>query len=201
LTKVITIAPRFLIKNTFAHPIQVRQNSDPRPLAIVKPGQRKPIRYLSSGDRLQLRIATEAPEGLLTWSAPFNISDIGRTNVTLRRQTSRGEKTYLMRVETHLQGSSIFLIVARETEPWPIKLRNNTSLPFKFKQMRNPDDGGDPSVFVERELKPEDTVDYTWDWPTAREKLIQLTTGNLTLPRPIDIMAIGTQPPIKIPVS
>lgn len=201
LTKVITIAPRFLIKNTFSYAVQVRQNSDPKPLAVVKPGQRKPIRCLSNRDQLQLRLAFEEPDAVLNWSAPFNMNDIGRTNVTLTRQSSRGPKTYLMRVETHIEGSSIFMIISRETDPYPIKLRNTTSLPFKFKQRYNPDDGGDSKVFVERDLNPGETVDYTWDWPTASEKRIVLSTGNLVLPRPIDIMAIGVQPPIKIPVS
>lgn len=134
LSKVIQIAPRFLIKNVFSYGIQVRQNSDPSPLAIVKPGQRKPIRYLNSHDPLQLRMAFDGPDATLQWSAPFNINDIGRINLTLQRETSRGMKTYLMRVETHIEGSSIFLFVSRETEPWPIKLRNETQRPFKFKQ-------------------------------------------------------------------
>lgn len=63
------------------------------------------------------------------------------------------------------------------------------------------DDGGDPSVYKERDLPPGETVDYTWDWPTAKDKRILLAAGDLVLPRPIDIMAIGVQPPIKIPVS
>lgn len=199
---MITIAPRFLIKNMFSHGIQVRQNSDPKPLAIVKPNEQKAIRFLGSRDALQLRVAFDTQDGgQLAWSAPFNINDIGRTNLRLTRQTSRGTKTYLVRVETHMEGSCLFLFMQREKDPWPIKLRNDTELPFMFKQAQHPEDHTDASVFVERQLAPHETVEYTWDWPTSREKRLLLATGGIVLPRPIDVMAIGVQPPMKIPVS
>ena len=67
-------------------------------------------------------------------SAPFNIADIGRTNLTLQRQTARGPKTYLMRVEVHIEGSSIFLYISRETDPWPLKLQNDTNMHLRFQQ-------------------------------------------------------------------
>lgn len=200
LTKVIYIAPRFLIKNKFSYAIQVRQNSESRILASIKPGERQAIRYLSNQDALQLRIAFDAPEGdQLKWSAPFNINDLGRTDLRLTRETSRGERQYLVRNETHMEGSSLFLYLSREKDPWPIKLRNDTEITFKFKQSRGPEDTGDPSAFVERELKPHETAEYTWDWPTAKEKRIVLSTGGVVIQRPFDIMAIGVQPPIKIP--
>lgn len=200
LTKVIYILPRFLIRNKFSYTIHVRQNSDPKTLATIKPGERQAIRYLSNRDALQLRIAFDAPEGRqLRWSAPFNINDLGRTDLRLLRDTSRGEKEYLVRNETHMEGSSLFLMLSREKDPWPIKLRNDTEIKFTFKQARGPEDGGDPNAFVERELKPHETVEYTWDWPTAQEKRILLSTGGMVLQRPFDIMAIGVQPPIKVP--
>jgi vacuolar protein sorting-associated protein 13A/C len=54
--------------------------------------------------------------------------------VTLERNTSRGSKTYLMRVETHIEGSSIFLYISRETDPWPIRIKNDTNMQFEFQQ-------------------------------------------------------------------
>jgi vacuolar protein sorting-associated protein 13A/C len=39
-----------------------------------------------------------------------------------------------MRVETHIEGSSIFLYVTREGDPWPLKLRNDTGINFTFQQ-------------------------------------------------------------------
>lgn len=198
-----------------AYPIQVRQSSDPHPLAIISPDQRKPIRSLSHREALQLRLAFDGPNS--SWSAPFNISDIGTIHVTMERQTRSGPRTYLMRVETHLDGSSIFIFISRETEPWPIKLRNETNIPFTFKQSAssNPmlqdiywsdtfqqsvEDGGDAQTYVSRDLKPHTDVDYTWDWPVSRNKRLLLYRGQTMVPRPIDVMAIGVQPPLKIQV-
>ena len=63
------------------------------------------------------------------------MNDIGRSHVVLHRQASDGIRKYLVRIETHIQGSSIFLYVTREKEPWPMKIRNETSLPLTFRQV------------------------------------------------------------------
>lgn len=68
-------------------------------------------------------------------SAPFNIADIGRTHLALHRGVGRGSKTYLIRIETHILGSSVFMYISRETEPWPLRLRNDTSTRFTFQQV------------------------------------------------------------------
>lgn len=39
-----------------------------------------------------------------------------------------------MRVETHIEGSSIFLYISRETDPWPIRIKNDTNMHFEFQQ-------------------------------------------------------------------
>ncbi|BEI82300.1 hypothetical protein CcaverHIS002_0301680 [Cutaneotrichosporon cavernicola] len=200
LSKVITIAPRFLIKNLFKHAIQVRQISEPRQLTTVQPNEQEAILFLGARDAMQLCIAFDTRDGgQLDWSAPFNINDIGRTDLRLIRQGRNGPKTYLARIETHMECSSLFLFMQLETDPWPIKLRNDTALPFMFKQAQHPEDNTDARVFEERRLAPHDTVEYTWDWPTSREKRLLLATGGIVLPRPIDVMAIAVQPPIKIP--
>ncbi|WP_348253387.1 hypothetical protein, partial [Salmonella enterica] len=72
------------------------------------------IHELQSGAPTQLSMAFDQPS--LKWSAPFNLADIGRTNLALQRMTANhGERTYLMRVEAHIQGSSIFTYISRET--------------------------------------------------------------------------------------
>lgn len=63
------------------------------------------------------------------------MSDIGRTHITLQRQTARGQKTYLLRVDTHLEGSSVFIYVSRDTDQWPLRLRNDTGISLKFQQV------------------------------------------------------------------
>ncbi|WWD17860.1 hypothetical protein CI109_102304 [Kwoniella shandongensis] len=199
LTKVITIAPRFLIKNTFSYALKIRQHSTQNVLDVA-PGQRMPIHELQHMAPPQLSIAFDEPN--LKWSAPFNMADIGRTNLTLQRQSSRGTKTYLIRVETHIEGSSIFIYVSRDTDTWPLKLRNDTGLSLKYQQT---DDDVTSQQRPLRSLPARATEDYAWDWPTADNKRIRLFVDPgqgadpVPLPNTVDMMAIGIQTPMKVP--
>ncbi|EIW72804.1 hypothetical protein TREMEDRAFT_25659 [Tremella mesenterica DSM 1558] len=193
LTKVITIAPRFLMTNKFTHDIRVRQQNTDRVINIV-PGDKQPIFELRHDAPPQLCIAFD--EVNQKWSAPFSLTDIGRTHVTLERQTARGPRTYLMRLETHIQSSNIFLYVSRETEPWPLKLRNDTNLKFQFRQVS---DDTSPRDCPVRDLPPHGNVEYTWDYPTASNKHLQLALDGVPVPGGIDMLAIGVQPPIRVP--
>ncbi|ORY32314.1 hypothetical protein BCR39DRAFT_523905, partial [Naematelia encephala] len=193
LTKVITIAPRFLVKNTLPYPLKIRQHSTQQTIDVA-PGERVPVLELQQRSPQQLSMAFDDNE--LKWSAPFNIADIGRTYLEVRRQTSRGPKTYLIRIETHLEGSSIFLFIARETDHWPIRIQNDTHLNFTFSQA---EDEVERSDSTPRQVAPLSTASYTWDQPTAANKRLKLVCDGVSLPRTIDIMAIGIQPPVKIP--
>lgn len=58
MTKVITLAPRFLIKNQLSDAIAFRQHGvSPRDRSIVEPGQRCPFTVLRTGDDKLLTIA------------------------------------------------------------------------------------------------------------------------------------------------
>ncbi|KIR37167.1 vacuolar protein sorting-associated protein vps13 [Cryptococcus deuterogattii MMRL2647] len=192
LTKVITIAPRFLVKNIYSRPIKVRQYGT-RHEYSVGVGERVAIHQLQHGAPPQLAMAFDEPN--VTWSAPFNIADLGRTNITAKRQSG---------------SSSIFLYVSKENDDaWPLRLRNETDLSLAFQQIDY-----DPAL-TDRErarpvhlLPPRSVQNYAWDWPTAGNKRIRLYVdpGNLStgekgveLPNAIDMMAIGIQPPMKVP--
>ncbi len=108
------------------------------------------------------------------------------------------------------------MYVTRETEPWPLKIKNETKLKLAFQQAVSPslsatvfwtadivqeENGQSSSDYKIRELKPDETVDYTWDYPAATNKRIKLLYEGEALPALIDMMAIGVPPPIKVNVS
>lgn len=68
LSKVITIAPRFLIKNTFSYAIKVRQHSTDHVIDI-KPAERKAYIELHNRAPPQLSIAFDEPN--LKWCVKF----------------------------------------------------------------------------------------------------------------------------------
>ena len=192
LTKVITVAPRFIVKNMFSYALKIRQRNTQN-LVNLAPGASAPIHQLQSRAPMQFSMTMDEPD--LKWTAPFNIADIGRTNLTLDRQTNRGSKTYLMRVETHIEGSTIWLYISRETEPWPLKFENQTGIKITFQQTDG--ESGRETSHV-RDIAPHSTVDYAWDYPDARNKRIRLMIDGVPLPKAIDMMAIGIQPPVKV---
>nr|ODO02780.1 vacuolar protein sorting-associated protein vps13 [Cryptococcus depauperatus CBS 7855] len=203
LTKVITIAPRFLLKNVCSRPIKIRQYGTPIEYNVGV-NERIPIHELQVGRLPQLVIMFDEPN--MEWSASFNISDIGKTHILLKRHSNNEVKTYLMRVETHIEGSSIFLFISREKDDaWPLRIHNDTDLSLVFQQIdKDPVGSGRGKIRPIHSLPPHSVQNYAWDWPTSSDKRIMLYTdlGSNNRKgkelRDIDMMAIGVQTPIKI---
>ena len=58
LTKVITLAPRFIIKNNFSQPLAFREHgSAPRGRSTIEPGERLPLEFLRIGEEKLLTVA------------------------------------------------------------------------------------------------------------------------------------------------
>lgn len=64
LTKVITIAPRFMLKNMFSYAVRIRQHSTNKDF-VIKKGETVPIHELQSGAPAQLSMAFDEPN--LKW--------------------------------------------------------------------------------------------------------------------------------------
>ena len=117
-----------------------------------------------------------------------------------------------MRVEAHIQGSSIWTYISRETEPWPLRIRNETELNLKYQQVVSilnclevplltiQEGDGAKGRYKSYDLPAKDHSEYVWDYPTAPNKRIQIICDGVPFPRNIDMMAIGVQPPLRLPV-
>jgi vacuolar protein sorting-associated protein 13A/C len=58
LTKVITLAPRFLIKNNLAESISFREHGvAPKDRSVIDPGQRSPLQIMRRGQEKLLTVA------------------------------------------------------------------------------------------------------------------------------------------------
>jgi len=198
LTKVITIAPRFLVQNNYGKPLQIRQTAGTDTLDLA-PGARLPLHTLATRAAPQLTLAYGSSN---TWSAPFNLADIGHTNLTLRKHKD-DSRPRLLRIETHIEGSSIFIYISKETGPWPLRFQNDTGLALTFQQVDRDGTAPDPQSCQRYNLEPHSEANYAWDEPTETGKRIQLRAVGESGPasyvgKPLDVMAIGIQPPIKI---
>ncbi|GAA5992083.1 hypothetical protein JCM10908_000736 [Rhodotorula pacifica] len=189
LTKVITLCPRFLIKNNFGDDLRVRElgsTSDVR----VPTGQRHHVGFLRAGQDPQF-VLSLAESG--RWSAPFKLQNIGQTYVRLL--TKSGEER-LARVDALLDGPSIFIRVDHETGAWPFLLRNDSSHAIEFWQ-------AEKTETVQRQTAPRRHYQlqagakqaYAWDFPAEDGRQLMIAAGGRE--RLVNPLEIGALVPFK----
>ena len=197
LTKVVTITPRFILKNRLSEEIQVREpgSSD---MWKLKPGDLQPLYFMRQAPEKQLCLCFTGVNN--QWSSPFNIANTGRTHLKLAKH---GQRQKLIRIEIILEDSTIFLHISVETKHWPFSMRNESDTEFLFFQA-NPniaedeeDDQGSGWKPIRYKLPPRSIMPYAWDYPASKNKELVLTSGGKE--RYIKLAEIGNLIPIKLP--
>ena len=196
LTKIVTVAPRFIIKNKIPEVIQVRE-----------PGSSN-IMNVGHGELLPLHLLRQVPEKQIClcfsgvgnqWSSPFNISNVGTVHVKLAKA---GQRQKLVRVEVIMEAATIFLHLSIETKHWPFSMRNESDTEFMFYQT-NPniaEDEEDRSSGwrpIRYRLPPRSIMPYAWDYPAAKHKELVITANGKE--RHVRLAEIGNLIPMKIP--
>ncbi|KAF8974033.1 vacuolar protein sorting-associated protein 13 [Flammula alnicola] len=193
LSKVITIAPRFLIKNHLPDTIAFREHGvTPRDRSLIESGQRCAFQVLRSGGEKLLTIAY--PGLNAHWSPPINIEDLGSVHFRLGRPGGNTAHD-LVRTDIRIEGSTIFIFLNLATGDWPFVIENGSDYSVQFSQQ---DEGRDPQSRdkpIAYSLQPRATMPYAWDYPAARDKKIILSIGSAR--RVVDIMEIGNLIPFK----
>jgi len=198
LTKVITLAPRFVLKNQMGEEIVVREPGSSEPMTL-KSKALQPLHFLHRSSVKQLSLCFPGVNN--QWSSPFNISDLGTTHVKLARV---GQRQKLIRVEVLMENATIFLHLTAETKHWPFSMRNESDTEFMFYQA-NPhiDDDGveDRSGWkpIRYRLPPRSIMPYAWDYPAAKVKDLVINAQGKE--RHIKLAEIGNLIPFKIPMG
>ncbi|KAG1749982.1 vacuolar protein sorting-associated protein 13 [Suillus paluster] len=192
LTKVITLAPRFIIKNNLQDPICFREHGvAPRGRAILNPGERCPLQVMRASRE---KLLTIAYPGLNSqWSAPINIEDIGSVHLRVRLPNNDMD---IVQADVKIDGSTIFVILSA-AEGWPFVIENDSD--FSVSMMQWDPSRGDvdavKSSTPRYKLGPRSSMTYAWDQPAVREKKIMLMINDSR--RVVDIMEIGVLMPFK----
>ncbi|KAF7306925.1 hypothetical protein MIND_00485000 [Mycena indigotica] len=205
LSKVITLAPRFIIKNNLSEAISFREHGvAPRDRSAVKPGQRCPLHFLRAD---QEHLLTIAYSGLNTqWSPPIRIEDIGTVHFRLRSPSREDNPIELIRADIKIDGSTILVNFSAAGDAWPFTIENDSDY-VAFVSQKDPyadaaessprpqtsNTSGRPSVVYT--VDPRSTLPYAWDFPAADEKKIQLSINGFR--RIVDVMEIGDLVPFK----
>jgi vacuolar protein sorting-associated protein 13A/C len=196
LTKVITVAPRFILKNKMQEEVNIREptSSDWMP---VKDGELLPLRWLRQGGAPQLSLCYPGVNN--QWSSPFNISNVGNVHVKLSKA---GERQKLVRVDVLMEGATIFIHISVETKHWPFSFKNTSDQEFLYWQT-NPnldedeDDRGTGFRPIRYRLPARSIMPYAWDYPAAKNKEVVLSANGRE--RHVKLAEIGNLIPLKLP--
>jgi vacuolar protein sorting-associated protein 13A/C len=198
LTKVVTITPRFVVKNKLAEEIQIREPGSPD-FFTLKTGELHPLRFLKQSTGQQLCLCYPGVNN--SWSSPFNIANTGSVHVKLAKA---GERQQLIRIEILMEDATIFLHLSKETKHWPYSMRNESDQEFLFWQA-NPnvdDDEEDRSSGwkpIRYKLPARSIMPYAWDYPASKNKNIILSASGKE--RHVKIAEIGNLIPFRIPLA
>ncbi|RDI80750.1 putative arabinogalactan endo-beta-1,4-galactanase A [Venturia inaequalis] len=198
LTKVVTIAPRYVVKNKIGEELQLREpgSSD---IMTLKDGDLLPLRFLRQAASHQLCLCYPGVNN--TWSSPFDIANVGNVHVKLAKLR---QKQKLVRIDILMEAATIFIHISIESKHWPFSMRNETSTEFLFWQA-NPnidddeDDRGSGWKPIRYRLPPRSVMPYAWDYPAARRKEIVLSSNKKE--KAVKLSEIGNPPPMRIPAT
>ncbi|KAI8990033.1 hypothetical protein BDB01DRAFT_718047 [Pilobolus umbonatus] len=198
LTRVITISPRFVLSNQTGEVIQYRvpeTKHDQR----LETKKRIALYNMRMLNEQQLTIKLEGYSN--TWSAPFNINDIG--NVYIRLSNDFGKQDTLIRVAILLQDATIFIVLTKELDDnWPYLLVNKTDEDMSFYQEDPNTLRDDYNAIPARnarmrryQLPAHQSIPYSWDMPAIKEKNVILNINGRE--RPINLQEIGSLLPFR----
>ena len=198
LTKVVTMAPRFVLKNKINEEINIREPGSST-IMSTKHGDLLPLRFMRQSSEKQLCLCFPGVNN--QWSSPFNIGNVGTVHVKLAKS---GQRQKLIRVEIIMEDATVFLHLSIETKHWPFSMRNESDLEFMFYQTNpNISEGEEDRTSgwkpIRYRLPPRSVMPYAWDYPAAKSKELVVTANGKE--RHIKLAEIGNLVPTKIPAG
>ncbi|KAF9111925.1 hypothetical protein BGX27_004234 [Mortierella sp. AM989] len=200
LTRVVTITPRFILKNNLNEEVHFREYGSNN-VTDLPPHQHAPLRYMRQGSQklLSLRLSGVTSR----WTAPFAIDEMGKMYVTILR----GDQVELIRVYVMMEVATIFIVLNKEEGRWPYRIDNKSSWDISFFQ-HSPTrtessssstasfSSSTPKVYT---LKAGQTMAYSWDLPSMKEKALVLSVNGRE--REVNLQEIGSLVPFKFPAG
>lgn len=201
LSKVIEIAPRYIISNTLSIPIEICETGS-IDIQQIEPNVTKPLYRMRN--IVDKQLVVKFLGGDSDWSQPFFIKNVGVTYLKVLKNASHK----LLKVEILLDKATIFIRIKDGGDRWPFSIRNFSDHDFIFYQ-RDPEKVSDPykddksNEPSNRNFKPifyripsKSIMPYAWDFPTAKEKYLVIESGTRT--REVRLAEIGELPPLRL---
>ncbi|CAI4602875.1 CPI_1c_G0034240.mRNA.1.CDS.1 [Saccharomyces cerevisiae] len=201
LSKVIEIAPRYIISNTLDIPIEVCETGS-MDVQQIESNITKPLYRMRN--IVDKQLVLKFLGGDSNWSQPFFIKNVGVTYLKVLKNS----RHKLLKIEILLDKATIFIRIKDGGDRWPFSVRNFSDHDFIFYQ-RDPRKVSDPykddqsNESSSRSFKPifyripsKSIMPYAWDFPTAKEKYLVLESGTRT--REVRLAEIGELPPLRL---
>ncbi|KAF8335473.1 vacuolar protein sorting-associated protein 13 [Cantharellus anzutake] len=195
LIKVVTLAPRCIVKNNLDRAITCREvGVPPTENSTVQPGSRLSMLQLRSRTEELLKVAY--PGLNARWTAPINMQVVGAIHLRMYAPGEEEQKPDLVKVDIAVESATIFVTFSLETGRWPFRIENDSDIPFSFCQSDDSLSAASSSRVPRNTVQAHSSIDYAWDSPSAPNKRIRLFAPNGDS-REIDIVEIGDLIPFK----
>lgn len=198
LTKVVSVTPRFIVKNKLREAIQIREPGSSE-ATTLQAGELHPLRFLKQATGQQLSLCFPGVNN--SWSSPFDIANVGSVHVKLAKA---GERQRLVRVEVLMENATIYLHLSLETKHWPFSMRNESDQEFLFWQANpNVDEDEEDRTSgwkpIRYRLPGRSIMPYAWDYPSTKNKNLIISANGKE--RHIKLAEIGNLIPMRIPAK
>ncbi|KAI8823370.1 uncharacterized protein EV422DRAFT_352091 [Fimicolochytrium jonesii] len=187
MTKVITLAPRFIFRNNMTEDIQFRQNGATETFTL-KSTESMPFHTLKLNDSAPNDFCIRLSGLMNEWSRPFDVNQVGRVYIKLGRLSSAEQD--LIRAEVLIKDATIFIVFTGKETRWPFKINNKTDIDIDIWQQ------GSSLRF---KIPKGESRPYAWDYPSAPRKGLVLNAQGRE--REIDVLEIGQLVPFKYPTG
>lgn len=198
LTKVISLQPRYVIRNDLDLPVFIGMVGSSKTIYIPN-GDISPIYELPSFCDKQLTVGFR--EGGENMSAAFVVNNVGEVYLRVKKLTSNAHM--LLRVVISSENASIFVNIIDAKNLWPYSIRNFSDEEFFIYQSDpNIDKEGnrinENTVFkpIFYRIPPKSVMPYAWDYPAAEVKELVLRCGNRE--RYVQLAEIGSLMPMRV---
>ncbi|GAM25614.1 hypothetical protein SAMD00019534_087890 [Acytostelium subglobosum LB1] len=190
-TKIVVLAPRYIIYNKFPYPLIFHQEDTDQYITVPQE-QKVPWYYFMAGPKQSQLVTVRLDCPGARWSSPFDIKHVGDNSFRMYTQTDEHASEFnfaqFMKVQTCLEGATLFVIAAELPIP-PYKFNNQTQFPIVVNQKKC----GTPL-----RIEPNETIPFVWDEPQQEHILeVNIHEGHADQKTSIKVDKIKVFKPIE----
>ncbi|ODQ79571.1 hypothetical protein BABINDRAFT_161957 [Babjeviella inositovora NRRL Y-12698] len=198
LSKVVTIAPRYVFKNNTGSTVRLLETGQSKPVEVLDAAVLPLYRLRRTSDKSLMMSFTGAEA---QWSAPFGINDVGQIFLKVLRP---GSGHVLLKISVLLEDATLFVQVDDAGSRWPFSVRNFSNTEFIFFQSNPNIDENDevvrrdyPFKPIYYKIPPKSVMPYAWDYPAGVVKELVLRSHGRE--RHVLLVEIGASKPMVLP--